>query len=309
MPKARILLVEDNKTQAKIIKDFLEKNGYEVVLAEDGMTAFKIAKTEPLDIVLLDLILPDIDGNEVCRWLKLNQDTRSIPIIMLTAKGATPDKVAGLEAGADDYIPKPYDDRELNARIYACLRVKSHHDELKQKNRHLEDMLMRVETLATMDSLTGLFNRRRFETILAGEFKKALRYQYPLSCMMLDIDHFKQVNDKYGHQTGDVVLRELAQIIQKNIREVDSAARWGGEEFVILGPNTAKDNAAQAAPRILRAVSRHAFSGISDRVVTVSIGIAGIPDPAIDTAEKLIHTADLAMYKAKKNGRNRVEVA
>jgi diguanylate cyclase (GGDEF)-like protein len=309
MAKARILLVEDNRTQAGVIREFLEKNGYEVVWVEDGMSAFKAARTQQIDIVLLDLILPDIDGNEVCRWLKLDQNTRSIPIIMLTAKDSVIDKVASLEAGADDYLPKPFDTNELSARIHVRLRTKIQEDELKQKNRQLEDMLTRVETLAIMDSLTGLYNRRRFEVILESEFKRAARYQNPLSCLMIDIDHFKNVNDSFGHQGGDTVLREIAQLIQTTIREVDTPARWGGEEFVVLSPNTPKENAVLAAARILNAVTHHAFSGVKGGKITISIGVAGVPDPSIDSKEKLVHAADLAMYEAKKKGRNRVETA
>ena len=126
------------------------------------------------------------------------------------------------------------------------------------KNRQLEDMLTRVETLAIVDSLTGLFNRRRFETILGNEFKRAARYQGPISCLMIDIDHFKQINDAQGHQGGDIVLREIARLIQASIREVDTAARWGGEEFVVLSPNTPKQNAELVASRILKTVSSHA---------------------------------------------------
>ncbi len=307
MAKARILLVEDNKTQAKIISNCLAKNGYEIVNVDSGMSAIKAAKSEKIDIVLLDLVLPDIDGNEVCRWLKLNYDTKTIPIIMLTVKGESSDKVAGLEAGADDYLQKPFDENELNARIYARLRVKSQQDELQQMNRQLETMLTRVETLATMDSLTGLFNRRRFESIMSNEFKKCQRYLHPLSCMMIDIDHFKEINDTFGHQAGDEVLREVARNIQGCIREVDTLARWGGEEFVVLSPNTTKENAVRAAERILKSISTHRFSAIGARMMTVSIGVAGIPDPQIETTEKLIHAADLAMYAAKRKGRARVE--
>ncbi len=309
MAKAKILLVEDNQTQATLISAFLIKNGYEVVIADNGMSAIRIAKSEQVDIVLLDLVLPDIDGNEVCRWLKLNHDTMAIPIIMLTAKGESRYKVAGLEAGADDYLPKPFDENELNARIYVRLRAKSLQDELRLKNRQLEDMLTRVETLAIVDSLTGLFNRRRFESLLSNEFKKAIRYQHPLSCMMIDIDHFKEVNDTFGHQAGDLALREVAQMIQASIREVDTPARWGGEEFVVLSPNTPKENALRAADRILRSMAAHKFSGIGGRKLSVSIGLAGIPDPLIDTTERLIHAADTAMYEAKQKGRARVEVA
>jgi len=309
MAKAKILLVEDNQTQATLINSFLTGNGYEVVIADNGMSAIRIAKSEKVDIVLLDLVLPDIDGNEVCRWLKLNHDTMAIPIIMLTAKGESHDKVAGLEAGADDYLHKPFDESELNARIYARLRSKSLQDELRIKNHQLENMLTRVETLAIMDSLTGLFNRRRFETLLANEFKKSQRYLHPLSCMIIDVDHFKEINDSFGHQAGDLALREVAQVIQASIREVDTPARWGGEEFVVLSPNTPKENALRAAERILGSMAAHKFSGIGGRSLSVSIGLAGIPDPSIDTMEKLIHTADLAMYEAKRKGRARVEVA
>jgi diguanylate cyclase (GGDEF)-like protein len=309
MSKATILLVEDNKGQAAIIKEFLEKNGYRVIWVEEGMTAFKIAKTQELDLILLDRILPDIDGNEVSRWLKLDPGTRSIPIIMLTAKDAVADKVAGLEAGADDYLPKPFNEHELNARIYVHLRTKSQQDELREKNRQLENMLLKVENLAIMDSLTGLYNRRRFETILTNEVKRAMRYQIPLSCMMIDVDHFKTVNDAHGHQQGDSVLREIAQRIQSCIREVDTAARWGGEEFTVLSPNTTKENAKLAAIRILKAVSHHAFNGYSEGQITVSIGIASLPAPSIDSQVKLVNAADIALYEAKKNGRNRVETA
>jgi diguanylate cyclase (GGDEF)-like protein len=170
-------------------------------------------------------------------------------------------------------------------------------------------MLTRVETLAISDSLTGLFNRRRFEFVLSNEFKRAARYKSQLSCLMIDIDHFKMVNDTIGHQAGDTLLQEIAQVIQRSIRDVDTIARWGGEEFVVLSPNTSTENAKLAAIRILNAVSQHTFTGFEGGKITVSIGIAGLPDPALDTQEKLVNAADLAMYEAKNNGRNRVETS
>lgn len=307
MAKATILLVEDNKAQANIITDYLAKNGYSVIAVEDGVSAFKAAKTESIDLILLDRVLPDMDGSEVCRWLKLDQKTKTIPVIMLTVRSAMTDKVTGLEAGADDYLPKPFDEAELNARIFARLRAKIQQDELRMKNTQLEDMLTRVETLAIMDPLTGLFNRRRFETIMSNEFKRAARYQSPLSCLLIDIDHFKAVNDTYGHQTGDVVLKEVATIVQNTLREVDTPARWGGEEFIVLSPNTTRENALKAAERILKAVAGHTYTGIGTHRITVSIGISGLPHPEIKTPERLIHEADIAMYEAKKKGRNRIE--
>ncbi len=309
MAKAKILFVEDSKTQANAVKDFLERNGYDVVLADNGMSAINAAKSQPPDVVLLDVILPDITGYEVCRWLKLNPDTRGIPIIMLTVKGTVSDKVAGLEAGADDYLPKPFDEIELNARIYACLRTKALQDELKQKNLQLVELLEKVEILASTDPLTELFNRRRFEVVLENEFKRATRYNSPLACLMIDIDYFKKVNDGYGHRTGDLVLHEIAQIIKNTLRETDVTARWGGEEFVVLLPQTDKKAALQSASRILKAISACKFSGLPDKKITVSIGIASLPNPSIDTGEKLVDFSDIAMYDAKSKGRNRTEIA
>jgi diguanylate cyclase (GGDEF)-like protein len=228
---------------------------------------------------------------------------------MLTDKHSTSDKVAGLAAGADDYVLKPCVDDELSALICARLRTKSGWDELKQKTQQLQEMLTRVETLAQLDSLTGLYNRRRAEMFFGMEFKRAVRHELPLSCLVLDIDQFKAVNDTHGHQTGDQVLREMAKIIQQSIREIDTPARWGGEEFIILSPNTLKENALTLGERIRHAVANYRFSGVHNRQITVSIGIAGIPDPAMKTMEQLIHASDLSMYEAKKSGKNRVVVA
>lgn len=308
--KTRILLVERQDAQASVMRSLLESRDHEVVVAEDGMAVFKSIETHNPDIILLDHLLPDLDSVQICRRLKQNRETRGIPIIMLSDKNSTSDKIAGLTAGADDYVLKPCEDDELSALICARLRTKSEWDDLKRKTRQLQEMLTRVETLAHLDSLTGLYSRRRFEMIFAMEFKRAIRHELPLSCLVLDIDHFKEVNDTYGHQAGDQVLREMVKIIRQGIREeIDTPARWGGEEFIILSPNTLKENALIFGERIRRAVSHQRFSGIGNRTITVSIGIAGIPDPAIKTMEQLIHASDLSMYDAKKSGRNRVMVA
>jgi len=298
-----ILLVEDDPLQAKVTFDYLEKQGYHAILARDGKSAIKIVKTKPVDVILLDLVLPDIDGNEVCRWLKLDHDTKGIPIIMLTVKSSTMEKVAGLKAGADDYLPKPYNEVELNARIFASLRTKALQDELREKNRQMEIVLSQVETLAITDPLTELFNRRHFEAVIEKEFNRTVRYKSPTSCLMIDIDHFKSINDEYGHRTGDMVIREIAKIIKDCLRKVDTIARWGGEEFVILLPGTGKEKAFTAAERIMKTVSDHSFSGISKQI-TVSIGIASVPESSIDNAEKLIDASDNALYEAKSKGRN-----
>jgi diguanylate cyclase (GGDEF)-like protein len=308
MSKAIILLVEDDKVQAKVTKDFLESFGYEVILAVDGKSAIKSAKTQKVDIIVLDLVLPDINGNEVSRWLKLNPDTKGIPIIMLTVRSSMTEKVAGLVAGADDYLPKPYDEIELNARIYACLRTKALQDELREKNRQLEEALLKLEVQAITDPLTELFNRRYFLSAIEKEFNRTVRYKSPTSCLMIDIDHFKKINDAYGHRAGDISLKETAAIIKNCTRDVDTVARWGGEEFIVLLPETGGEDALLVAAKILGAVSHHAFTAFPERI-TVSIGLATVPEPHINTAEKLIHEADLALYEAKTKGRNRIEVS
>lgn len=307
MSKGKILLVEDDKLQAQTTKDYLESIGYDVIWTENGKTALKIAKTQTIDIILLDIILPDINGYELCRWLKLNQDTKSIPIIMLTVKDSTMNKVEGLQAGADDYLAKPYHETELNARIYAFLRTKSLQDELKEKNRQLEEILAKVEILAITDPLTTIPNRRHFEAIIEKEFNKTVRYKTPTSCIMIDIDHFKSINDEYGHRVGDIVLKEMANLIKNCLRKVDTVARWGGEEFVILLPGITKEKAYNTALRIKESIQRYKFSDVQ-KPITISVGISSIPDPSIDSSEKLIDAADNALYEAKAKGRNTIEM-
>ncbi len=308
--KARILLIEDSRSQAQEIKDVLEKMGYEVVWAEGGIPGLKMARREKPDIILLDVIMPDMDGYTVCRWLKLNEATRDIPIIMLTVKGELDSRIEGLEKGANDYLAKPFNERELEARIYAALRTKALQNELKEKNRELQELLQKVEFMAITDPLTGLYNRRRFYDALKKEFASTRRYNYPLSCMLIDIDHFKRINDRYGHIAGDEVLKEVAHILSSSTRETDILARFGGEEFILLLPHTTGENALKVAERMMKRIRGHTFKLGNFRIsVTVSIGIASLSDLGEkDGEEDLIRYADAALYTAKEKGRNRIEV-
>ena len=308
MANFRILLVEDDKLQAKATKEYLEGAGYEIVWVQTGASAIKTAKTGPFDVIVLDLVLPDLGGNEVCRWLKHDKDTQNIPIIILSAKGSAKERVVGLETGADDYLSKPYDPSELKARIYASLRTKILQDELRKKNRQLEEVLLQMKTLAMTDQLTGLFNRRAFLTVFEKEFSRTQRYNHSTSCLLIDIDHFKSINDEHGHNAGDEVLKEISQVMMNCLRKADTVARWGGEEFIILLPETSKKNALLIASRILHSVSIYTFASVP-KPVTVSIGLAAIPDPGVDTIDKLIAASDGALYEAKAKGRNRVEIA
>lgn len=307
MAKARILLVEDSEAQAVITREALQRSGYEVVLASDGISAIKAVVDTSPDVVLLDLILPGMSGTEVCRWIKLNNDTKGIPVIMLTALSSVDDKASGIKAGADDYLPKPYNEIELNAKIYAALRMKALQDELRQKNKELSELLAKMEAMAITDPLTGLYNRRQFDTVLEAEWKKYQRYNHPISCLLVDIDFFKAVNDTYGHKTGDLVLIEIGNILKKSIRDVDTVARWGGEEFIAMLPHTDKGQSLIVAQRMLEKVSVHEFEQFPDKRITVSIGLS-CSSPSVNTKERLVEEADSALYEAKKNGRNRIEV-
>ncbi len=310
MAKETILLIEDNPLQAKQTREIVEKAGYTVVVTETGSKGFKAAKFQGIDLILLDLVLPDFSGERVCQWIKRDESLRAIPIIMLTAKSSAKEKIAGFESGADDYLAKPFDADELIARIKAFLRITRLQNELKSKNEELEKALREVELKAITDSGTGLFNRRHFYNLLDKEFVRARRFSEPMSLLMLDIEHFKMINDTYGHQVGDSVLLEVADLMKDAVRLIEVAARYGGEEFVLLLPKTSASEAIKPANRIREAMAGHRFKGIpAKRKITLSIGIASLPDPAISRKDDLVRCADLALYKAKKKGRNRTETA
>jgi len=305
--KANLLLIDDSEAQSSQIIEALQRLGYAVQRASTGAEGLRLAREKPPDLVLLDVVMPDIDGFAVCRWLKVNADTRDIPVIMLTVRTAVADRIAGLTIGADDYLAKPFDDQELEARIFAALRVKAVHSELRTRNQQLETMLHSVEALAVTDSLTGLYNRRRFSDVLKREFAVTRRYRNTLSCLLIDLDHFKQINDRFGHDAGDQVLKEVARRIAGSLREVDLAARYGGEEFAVLLPHTSKKDARTVAERLLNNLRKQEFTFGSELVkITASIGCAGNTDVPSGHAEDLVKAADLALYDAKNGGRNAV---
>jgi diguanylate cyclase (GGDEF)-like protein len=216
-------------------------------------------------------------------------------------------RVEGLNVGANDYLPKPFADQELEARIYAALRVRTAQAELKERNLQLESMLHRVEALAITDPLTGLFNRRRLSDVLNREFALSQRYNNDLSCMMIDLDHFKVVNDRHGHDAGDQVLKEVAQVLAGNLREVDVPARHGGEEFALILPHTDKRTAQLVADRLARIIKKLKFHfGQHEVRLTASFGIADTSDVPSGRAEDLLRAADHALLRAKREGRDRV---
>jgi diguanylate cyclase (GGDEF)-like protein len=304
---ARILIVDDHEDNIELLRARLEARGYCIDTAMDGEQALaRVANTAP-DLILLDVMMPRIDGFEVVRRLKADKTLPFIPIILQTALDSTEHKVEGLDAGADDYITKPINFAELEARVKSMLRIKALQDALEERERELSEVNSRLLKMAQTDSLTELDNRRYLEQRLDEMFEHSRRLREPVAVVLCDLDRFKSVNDTYGHQVGDVVLKELARILKKEAREIDRVGRYGGEEFMLLLPGTVLDAAVTFAERVRKAVEAHTFSfdgGTLQR--TMSCGVAAWPHPRIADCDALVKAADDALYVAKETGRNRV---
>nr|WP_269468487.1 PleD family two-component system response regulator [Devosia ureilytica] len=449
---ARVLIVDDIPTNVRLLEARLTAEYYEVVTASSGAQALEICQTQDVDIVLLDVMMPEMDGFEVCRRLKANSKTHHLPVLMITALDQTSDRVQGLDAGADDFLSKPVDDTQLMARVKSLVRLKSLTDELRARaltgqqiaiedalramdsisasggsiliidtdQRHAErikgylsaehrvdiltepaeavfqvtgasyelalvsmgldgfdplrvcsqmrtvdhsrnlpiilmadaadkprvvraldlgvndfisrpvernELMARVRTqirrhryamelresvnntmaLAVTDELTGLYNRRYFDRHLNVMLSKAQEQDRDMALMIIDMDHFKAVNDNHGHDIGDAVLREFSARLKRNIRGVDLACRFGGEEFVVLMPDTDITQAEAVAERVRQSMAEKSFEVGAARPlsVTVSVGVS-IREGQVDTPESMIKRADVALYRAKREGRNRV---
>ncbi len=304
---ARILIVDDHEDNVELLRARLESWGYETSSASDGAEALSTIERTLPDLVLLDIMMPKIDGIEVARRVKSNPELPFIPIIMQTALDSTENKVEGLEAGADDYITKPIDFPELKARLRSMLRIKRLQEEIEERERELMEANERLRYMSQTDALTGLDNRRHIETRIEEMFEHAKRLAEPFSCVMVDLDRFKSVNDTYGHQAGDAVLKQLAKILKHEVREIDHAGRYGGEEFILLLTSTVLDAAVTFAERVRKAIEAHTFTfdGISINK-TASFGVAAWPHPKIPGPDGLVKAADESLYVAKETGRNRV---
>jgi diguanylate cyclase (GGDEF)-like protein len=304
---ARILIVDDHEDNVELLRARLESWGFETLCARDGAEALATIESRLPDLVLLDIMMPKIDGIEVARRVKNNPDLPFIPIIMQTALDSTENKVEGLEAGADDYITKPIDFPELKARVKSMLRIKRLQEEIEERERELMEANQRLRHMSQTDALTGLDNRRHIETRIEEMFEHARRLGEPFSCVMVDLDKFKSVNDEYGHQAGDAVLRQLARILKHEVREIDHAGRYGGEEFILLLTGTVLDAAVTFAERVRKAIEAHTFTFENGSLKrTASFGVAAWPHPKVTTCDGLVRAADDALYVAKETGRNRV---
>jgi two-component system cell cycle response regulator len=299
---ARILVVEDNPLAAKSMVGTLTGDGHTARIAATTADSLAAAKEERFDLIMISLLVDGENGLRLCSHFRSQEDTRQVPILLIVDDFDTPRLVKGLDIGANDYLIRPVDPNEMIARVRTQVRRRRYQDRLRQNYE-------RSLSLALTDSLTGLHNRRYMTRHLEALIQRAGTTAKSLSVMLFDIDHFKSVNDTYGHDVGDEVLKGLAQRVSGNMRNFDMVARFGGEEFVVVMPDTAGDTALSVAERLCQRIAAEPFpiSAAPNLLnVTVSIGITDLQGPN-DTADEMLKRADRAMYRAKNGGRNRVE--
>jgi len=299
--KSIILIVEDDERAAKNYGLILGTAGYDIITAATEKEAEEILNEAVPDLILLDIMLPDKSGLELLALLRGESGFENIPIIIISSIDDLETKVKGIDTGADDYLVKPVNALELIARVKSNLKKY----EIQQRLKKNVDQLF-VQSIT--DQLTGLCNRHYLQTVIEREIAAAKRYGSGFSLLLFDIDHFKSVNDTYGHLAGDSVLRELGRIVKDDSRTSDVVARYGGEEFVVLLPNTAKEAAVAVAEKLRKTVADFGFANVEGRAITISIGVTeGLA--ADDRMESVVKRADEVLYRAKQKGRNRAEVA
>jgi diguanylate cyclase (GGDEF)-like protein len=290
-----VLVIEDHPDQRDLLAIVLQREGYRVVTAANGVEALEKLGQEQVHIALSDIMMPKMDGFELINKIRSNPALKSIYLILITARIQEGDRVRGLDMGADDYITKPFSFSELLARVRVGSRV-------VQYQQHLEYQTQ-------IDSLTGLFNRRAFEKKIEEEFERTKRYQHPLSLLILDIDNFKIINDTYGHHGGDMALIKISETLQEKTRRSDFPSRYGGEEFVLILPETDADNAIQVAQKIHEEIRTCQF-GTTARpfLLTVSMGLSSTSNKEYPDWREMLKDADRALYLAKNSGKDRLEV-
>jgi len=298
---AKVLIVDDTPLSIRSVWRYLRDMGYEVEVATSGSQGLEMAHMKSPDVILLDMIMPDLDGITVLSELLTDSDPSlaRTPIIMVSASDREEDIVQALDMGAQDYVTKPVSLSVLTARLRSALRVKYSQEALERANEHLM-------ALSSIDPLTQTFNRRRFFELSVRELAKAQRFGRSLSMLMVDADHFKTLNDRFGHAFGDKALRMVASVLRANCRETDIIARMGGEEFAVCCPETDLEGGMLLAERIREGVSNHEFK-LGERLVhvTISVGVASLCEIDRDI-DALMERADRLMYQAKERGRNKV---
>jgi diguanylate cyclase (GGDEF)-like protein len=296
---SRILVVQAEDAERLFQRALFSDAGMTVFEAGSGAEALDYLAADRPDLVVLGRSLPDMDGLDLLPRLK-SGELDFVPVLVASHKSATAERVRGLQLGADDYLPRPCDPAELLARAKALLRNKSTHDKIRKLQASLEQMVV-------SDPLTGLHNRRFLMDRLVQEMQRAERHNEPLAFAMLDLDGFKPINDQFGHVVGDKVLRAVSAAISRGVRVSDIAARYGGDEFAIILPQTPPEGAMRVCERILRTISELKIqdeNGVPAKV-TASLGLAYYPAEDLESAEDLVHSADGALYGAKRSGKNR----
>jgi len=305
----KILVVDDSPTIRAALRGLLERMGHTVVEASDGKEALQMYRQDRPGLVLIDVVMPIMDGYESARHMRETKADEWVPIIFLSSKEADQDLDRAIEAGGDDYLVKPVSFVVLNAKIRALQRLESMRTKQLEMSRDLASANRELEKLSRQDGLTGIANRRYFDSYLVTEVRRGARERQPLSLILSDVDHFKAFNDCYGHQAGDDCLRRVAAALSSaGRRPADLAARYGGEEFAMVLPGTALEGAVDVAQAVSRVVDGlaipHARSAV-DQKVTLSQGIVSLTLEKETSSEDLIQRADQALYMAKQQGRNR----
>ena len=309
-----VLIVDDNPENLRVLGELIESIGHESAFALNGRQAITFLEKEVPDIILLDVIMPEMDGYDVCSRLKKNERTADIPIIFITARTEANDIVAGFESGASDYIAKPFNIAELKVRLENQLKIRSFQKQLEvtnqileEKNQALRIALGKLEKAALTDPLTGLWNRRAMYRRLRDEKERFDRGGKAFSVIIGDVDHFKTFNDNYGHDCGDFVLEAIADILEQNLRKQDTVSRWGGEEFLILLPETQIDGAYSKTESIRKVLCNHPFV-FNEMTLHLSMTFGVVAFRMGLSVEDCIKLADGALYEGKKQGRNRVVI-
>jgi len=308
--KTNILLVDDKKENLLALEAILETPGLNIFTALSGNMALGLMLEHDFAVVILDVRMPEMDGFEVAELMRKNEKTKFIPIIFVTAFSKDESYIfKGYETGAVDYLFKPLDPVILKSKVNIFLELDRNKKELEQSKRKIEKQNERLKELSITDGLTGLYNHRHFQDMLKREFALVRRNSSDLSCFMIDLDYFKDVNDTFGHSFGDFVLQRFAQLLKDAVRETDILARYGGEEFALLLPHTSLEGALVVAEKFRKKAEEFVYEdeGHSKRV-TASIGVASYRTHHPSTASDLVNFADQALYRAKAEGRNQVKI-
>ena len=306
----RALIADDDRTTTAIVADALKRWGLEFVVAHDGMAAWQLLNSvQPPALAVLDWMMPGFDGIELCRRVRSTPRLSGTYVILLTGRDSRSDLVAGLDAGADDYMVKPIDLEELRARVHVGIRVATLQDTLAARVDELRAAHDHLAKMASTDALTGVYSRRWWFDLASNEFSRCRRYDRTFSLLVLDLDWFKVVNDTYGHDVGDTVLQQFAEMVRYQCRTSDIVGRLGGEEFAIILPETSVEAAKTIATRLTQACRELAVESASGTVrCSCSIGMTGVRRDD-DSIEIVLRRADSALYEAKRSGRDRWSAA